>query len=118
MMNRAIAVILGGALVASATVASAQTPDAAKVAAGKSVFEETKCTKCHGPDGKGDKNGKLSLVEGTSKLTEAQVRSWITDPAGQTAKLPKKPKEPMKKFDLTPAQVDSLVAFVESLRKK
>ncbi len=35
-----------------------------------------------------------------------------------TAKLPKKPKEAMKKFDLTDAQVDNLVAFVESLSRK
>ena len=34
-----------------------------------------------------------------------------------TAKLPKKPKVAMKKFDLTDEQVDGLVAYVLSLRK-
>ena len=87
------------------------------MAGGKATFEETKCTKCHGPEGKGDSKGNLSLVGPAGKLTEAQIRSWITDPAANTAKLPKKPKEAMKKFDLTAVQVDGLVAFVQSLKK-
>jgi mono/diheme cytochrome c family protein len=117
MTKHAIAVILGGMVWASVGVVGAQAPDPAKVAAGKALFEETKCSKCHGPDGRGDKNDKLSLVTGAAKLSAADIRKWITSPAEMTAKLPKKPKEPMKKFDLTDAQVDSLVAFVQSLKK-
>jgi mono/diheme cytochrome c family protein len=92
-------------------------PDPAKAAAGKQTFEETKCTKCHGNDAKGDKDGKLSLVGVSAKLSAADIRKWITSPAEMTAKLPKKPKEAMKKFDLTDAQVDSLVAYIQSLKK-
>ena len=84
---------------------------------GKKTFEDTKCVKCHGDDGKGDKDGKLSLVTGTAKLTAVDIRKWITSPAEMTAKLPRKPKEAMKKFDMTDAQVDALVAFVQSLKK-
>jgi mono/diheme cytochrome c family protein len=117
MMTRVFAGLIGGALMATATLAGAQTPEPAKAAAGKATFEETKCSKCHGAEGKGDAKGNLSLVGVANKLSDAQIRSWITDPATNTAKLPKKPKEAMKKFDLTPAQVDGLVAYVQSLKK-
>ena len=110
------ALIVGGMLWSGGGLL-AQTPDAAKAAAGKTVFEETKCTKCHGPEGRGDRAGKLSLVGVSSKVSAADIRKWITTPAEMTAKLPRKPKEPMKKFDLTDTQVDQLVAYVESLKK-
>jgi mono/diheme cytochrome c family protein len=106
------ATLMGASLIA------AQALDPAKVALGKKTFEGTKCTKCHGDDGKGDKDGKLSLVSGTAKLSAADIRKWITSPAEMTAKLPRKPKEAMKKFDLTDAQVDGLVAFVQSISAK
>src|SRR5437899_449980 len=92
---------LGGMLWAGLSVASGQAPDPAKVALGKKTFEETKCAKCHGEDGKGDRNKNPSLsLEGISaKLSATDIRKWITSPAEMTAKLSKKPKEPMKKFD-------------------
>lgn len=115
MINKAIVAVLGGILWAS--VAHAQAPDPAKAAAGQKIFQDTKCTKCHGMDGRGDKNGKLSLAGASDKLSPADLRKWITSPAEMTAKLPKKPKEAMKKFDLTEAQVDALVAYVQTIRK-
>ena|SRR5579871_398163 len=120
-----LALVVSGAVMATSAgfaqgraAGAAAPPDPAKVTAGKAQFEETKCTKCHGPDGLGDKDGKLSLATGAAKLSPADIRKWITSPAEMTAKLPKKPKEAMKKFDLTDAQVDNLVAFVESLSRK
>src|SRR5438874_4707015 len=118
MRIRTIAIaVVGGMVYAGLGVLSAQAPDAAKVALGKKTFEDTKCTKCHGDDGLGDKDGKLSLAKGTAKMTVADIKKWITSPAEMTAKLPRKPKEAMKKFDLTEAQVEALVAFVQSLKK-
>ncbi len=117
MKMTAMALVVSGVLWAGGGVVAGQTPDPAKVAAGKATFEETKCTKCHGPEGKGDRAGKLSLVGISAKVSAADIRKWITSPAEMTAKLPRKPKEPMKKFDLTDAQVDSLIAYVQSLKK-
>jgi mono/diheme cytochrome c family protein len=112
------AAMVVGMLWGGAGVASAQAPDPAKVALGKKTFEGTKCTKCHGQDGKNTKDPKLSLVDGQiAKLSAADIRKWIVEPAEMTAKLPKKPKEPMKKFDLSDAQVDALVAYIQSLKK-
>jgi mono/diheme cytochrome c family protein len=116
MTKRAVAATLAG-IVWAAMALGAQAPDPAKVAAGKAVFDDTGCTKCHGDDGVGDKSGKQALVGIYPKVSAADIRKWITSPADMTAKLPKKPKEPMKKFDLTDAQVDQLVAYVQSLKK-
>jgi mono/diheme cytochrome c family protein len=111
--------IVGGVLWAGLGVVSAQAPDPAQVALGKKTFEDTKCPKCHGPEGKNTKDPKLSLVEGAiTKLSVDDIRKWIVSPKEMTAKLPKKPKEVMKKFELTDAQVDALVAYVQSLAKK
>jgi mono/diheme cytochrome c family protein len=101
------------------SVLSAQALDPAKVALGKKTFEETKCEKCHGPEGDNTKDPKMSLTSGAiTKLSAAEIRKWIVSPAEMTAKLPRKPKEAMKKFDLTEAQVDGLVAYVQSLSRK
>ena len=112
-----IAVLLGGFVWVGAGVAAGQTPDSAKAAAGKALFEQTKCTMCHGENAHGDKNGKLSLVGVGQKLLTEDIRKWITSPAEMTAKLPKKPVIQMIKFPLTDPQVDTLVAYVQSLKK-
>jgi mono/diheme cytochrome c family protein len=117
-MRTITAAIIGGVFCAGVGVASAQAPDAAKIGLGKKTFEDTKCAKCHGEEGKSAKDPKLSLVEGPiTKLSAADIRKWIVTPAEMTAKLPRKPKEAMKKFDLTDAQVDALVAYVQNLKK-
>lgn len=114
MIVKAIVVILGAVFWTG--VAGAQAPDPAKVAAGKKVYEDSKCSKCHGIAGHGD-HGQRVLEGVSEKLSAAEIRKWITSPTEMTAKLPKKPKEPMKKVDLTDAQVDALVAYVQSLKK-
>src|SRR6266487_2566532 len=94
-----IVAIVGGMLWAGWGVVSAQAPDPAQVALGKKTFEDTKCSKCHGAEGKNSNDPKLSLVEGPiTKLSAADIRKWIVSPAEMTAKLPRKPKEVMKKF--------------------
>ena len=119
MTRNVMVAIVGGGLwlgMGMAGVVGAQG-DPAKVAAGKTVFADTKCSTCHGPEGRGDKNDKLSLVGISAKLSVADIRKWITSPAEMTAKLSKKPTVAMKKFDLTDAQVDDLVAYIQSLKK-
>jgi mono/diheme cytochrome c family protein len=109
--------IAGGMLWVGLGIASAQTPDPAKVALGAKTFEDSKCEKCHGPEGMGNKDKKLSLVGVSPKLSAADIHKWIATPEAMTAKLPRQPIEPMKKVDLTEAQVDALVAYVQSLKK-
>ena len=110
------AMAITGLLGAGLGVARAQEPDPAKVAAGAKIFEEVKCTTCHGPEGRA-KDKQLSLVGIYPKVSAADIRKWIVSPAEMTAKLPRQPVMPMKKIDLTEAQVDALVAYVQSLHK-
>lgn len=90
--------------------------DAKKVAAGKAAYEKLSCAKCHQIDGKGS---KISPLDGVgSKLTAAEIKQWLTDPDGMTAKLAKKPAVKMKKQEISDADLEGLVAYLSTLKKK
>jgi mono/diheme cytochrome c family protein len=112
MKTRIFLAVVGLAVAFSAT---AFAQDAKQVAAGKALFDSNKCATCHQIAGKGNKMFPLDGVG--SKLSAAEIKAWLTDPAAQTAKLPKKPPIPMKKYDLKDAEVASLVAYLSSLKK-
>ena len=118
IVSTCAATLVGLAL--TATVAGAQAPDAAKIAAGKKLFNTTDppCTKCHGAEGKGKKE-KETLLDGVSaRISPAEIRQWIMDPETMTAKLPKQPKVAMKPVKLTDPEVDALVAYLLSLKPR
>jgi len=122
-MKRSIGVtaILSGvvAVAVSGAVLTAQAPDPAKVAAGQKVYDTEKCNTCHQIKGVG---GKLSTALDTvgSKVSEADIRTWLTTPAAMEAKLPKKPAMPMsvylKSHKLAAADIDALTAYMLSLK--
>ncbi len=104
--------VAGVALVVGlATVASAQ--DKAK---GEKVFTDQKCSLCHSIGGHGNAKGPLDEVG--SKLTADEIRQWITDAKTMTAKSKATRKPEMKQYTLQKADVDSLVAYLSSLKKK
>lgn len=115
-MRRLVGGIVGLALLGG--VVSAQTPpDPKQVAAGKKLYDTLKCATCHMAEGKGNK--KLPLDAVSKKLTTAQIRMWIASPAEMEAKLAKKPAvkmSSMMKTKLSDADVDALVAYVQSLK--
>jgi len=86
MKKLAITAVCAGAIGLFAASASAQ--DAAK---GAAVYTAQKCSTCHAIAGKGNAKGALDDVG--SKLSAADIRSWITDPVGMTAKS-KAPRKP------------------------
>src|SRR5262245_21222508 len=93
-------------------VAGVGAQDAKKVAAGKAVYDKNGCTKCHQIAGNGS---TISPLDGVgSKLSAAEIKQWLTDPAAMTAKLPKKPPVAMKKVDLPAADLDNLVEYMLS----
>jgi mono/diheme cytochrome c family protein len=96
---------------------SASAQDAKKIEAGKKVYEAQKCATCHMIAGKGNKLYPLDGV-GT-KLSAADIKKWITSPAEMEAKLPKPPtlKMSSRKYNLKDADLDALVAYLESLKK-
>ncbi len=115
---RACLMVVVGLLIGSATL-GAQTPDPAKVAAGQQAFATQKCDTCHAIAGKG---GKLSTaLDGVGgKLKEADIRKWLTDPAGMEKTLPKRPTMPMSTFlkthKLTDPDIEALTAYMLSLK--
>ena len=99
--------------VVMATAAEAQ--DAALAKKGAEVFNTQKCAVCHSVAGKGSKSNPLDGVG--AKLSADDIRAWITDPAGMTKKTNSQKKPPMpKNAKLMPADVDALVAYMQSLK--
>jgi mono/diheme cytochrome c family protein len=102
-----IAVVLGIAATAAAQDAKAK---------GEQLFIDQKCSLCHSIAGKGNAKGSLDEVGSTLKADE--IRAWITDPKGMTAKTKATRKPEMKQYDLPKGDVDALVAYLSSLKKK
>jgi len=100
------------ALAAFAGLASAQ--DTAK---GAKVYADQKCSLCHSIAGKGNAKGALDDVG--SKLKADEIREWIVDPVGMTAKAKaaRKPPMPAKYKALPKEDLDALVAYLASLKK-
>lgn len=85
-------------------------------AKGAQIFVDQKCGLCHSVAGKGNAKGPLDEV-GT-KLSAADIRSWITDAKGMTAKTGATRKPEMKQLTLEKDDVDALVAYLGTLKKK
>jgi mono/diheme cytochrome c family protein len=93
-------------------VAAAQ--DAAK--RGQEVYTAQKCQGCHSIAGKG---GKASPLDGVgAKLSADDIRQWITHPKDAAAKAKSTKKPPMQdKYGTLPAaDIDALVAYMQSLK--
>jgi mono/diheme cytochrome c family protein len=93
-----------------ATVASAQD-----AAAGAKVYADQKCSVCHSIAGKGNAKGALDDVG--SKLPASDIRAWIEDAPGMTAKTKAARKPVMKTYSLAKPDVDEPVAYLSTLKK-
>ena len=93
-------------------------PAFAQEAKGAKVYADQKCSICHSIGGKGNAKGPLDEV-GT-KLSAGEIHEWIVDPAGMTAKqnATRKPPMPAKYGSLPKEDLDALVAYLSSLKKK
>ena len=92
--------------------ATAAAQDAKK---GEALFADQKCTLCHSVGDKGNKKGPLDGV--ATKLKADEIREWIVDAKGMTAKT-KAPRKPeMKAYSLPKGDVDALVAYMSTLKK-
>lgn len=114
-MKTCVAVIVG--VVFASGVAFAQ----GKAADGQAAYDALKCGTCHQVAGKG---GKLaSALDGVAtKMSAADIKTWLSDPAKMEAKLEKKPKMLMsastayKTKKITPADIDNLAAYMATLK--
>jgi mono/diheme cytochrome c family protein len=96
-------------------VATAAAAQAGKASKGEQLFVDQKCGVCHSIGDKGNKKGPLDGV-GT-KLSADEIREWIVDAKGMTAKT-KAPRKPvMRAYMLPKDDVDALVAYLATLKK-
>ena len=93
-----------------AATASAQN----KVAQGETLYTAQKCSLCHSIADKGNKKGPLEGVG--KKLSEADIRAWLTDAKAMTAKTKATRKPEMKAYALPKDDVDALVAYLQTLK--
>jgi mono/diheme cytochrome c family protein len=104
--------LTGVLLLVVATSAGAQDLKAK----GEKLFVDQKCTLCHSIAGKGNTKGPLDEVG--SKDSAADIRAWISDANAMTAKTGATRKPAMKQFTLEKDDVDALVAYLTTMKKK
>jgi mono/diheme cytochrome c family protein len=76
---------------------------------------ERKCSLCHSIAGKGNPKGPLDGVG--SKLSAAEIREWIVNPKAMATKTGATRTPAMRPYsDLPPADLDALVAYLQSLK--
>ena len=109
-----LTVALAHGPLAASRFAAEQAADAEK--RGQDVYTAQKCQICHAIAAKGNKTNPLDGVG--AKLSADDIRQWITHPAEMTAKAKstKKPPMPAKFGSLPAADVDALVAYMQSLK--
>lgn len=118
MVMKAILFTSALALAASttATAAGAAGQDAGLVQKGEQLYGAQKCMICHAIAGKGNKANPLDKVG--AKLSAADIREWIVNPIemAKKSKSTAKPPMPAKYKGLAPAEIDALVAYMQSLK--
>ena len=99
----------------TAAPAFAQTQPA--VDKGAKLFTDQKCSLCHSVAGKGNTKGPLE--DGVADLSGDDIRQWLVKPEDMRAKAGAERKPVMKSFaTLSKGDLDALVAYVLSLKKK
>jgi len=118
MLTKAIVFtsVLAVTSMATAPPVRAAGQDAAAVQKGEALYGAQKCMTCHAIAGKGNKNNPLDKVG--AKLSAADIREWIVNPAemAKKSKSTGKPPMPAKYSKLAPAEIDALVAYMQSLK--
>ena len=109
-------VLVSIGFMAAALVLSAGRAEAQDVKKGEQVYAAQKCSTCHQIAGKGNKANPLDKVG--SKLSAADIKAWILTPVEMTKKAASTKKPPMtaKYSKLPAADIDALVAYMQSLK--
>ena len=115
MVNWTKTGLMVAALLVVTGIASAQ--GTAQIERGMKVYTDQKCLVCHAIGGKGNLKGALDDVG--SRLTPDEIRAWIVSPAEMTKKTKAERKPPMRAYpNLAKADLDAIVAYMGSLKKK
>lgn len=83
---------------------------------GAQVYAAQKCQQCHAIGGQGMKANPLDGIG--KKLSAADIKEWITHPVEMAKKSNSTKKPPMQDrySKLPPADIDALVAYMQSLK--
>ena len=105
-----------GVMTLSVGIAATAAAQDATVAQGAKVYADQKCMLCHSIADKGNKKGPLDGV--ASRLKVEQIREWIVDAKAMTEKTKAARKPEMKAYTLPKEDVDALVAYLSTMKKK
>jgi cytochrome c len=102
-------------LMIALVAAVGQTP-VPQIEAGRRLYVAQKCSVCHLVAGQGNKRFPLDGVG--QRLTAVELRRWFTHTVEMEARLSKQPaiKMSSRKYKLSDADLDALVAYLQSLK--
>jgi mono/diheme cytochrome c family protein len=108
--------LAGATLAFTLGAAPVLAADDAQTKRGAEVYAAQKCQMCHAIAGKGNKTNPLDGVG--KKLSADDTKAWIVTPVEMTAKAKsaKKPPMPAKYGKLPAADLDALVAYLQTLK--
>jgi mono/diheme cytochrome c family protein len=106
--------VIGIAVLSLAGAAAASAADTKE--SGEKVFAAQKCSLCHSIAGKGNPKGPLDEIG--SKLSDGDIRAWITDAKGMTEKTKATRKPAMKAYALPKEDVEALGVYLSAMKKK
>lgn len=117
---------LGAVVIALTTVAALRagsdrplSAGGQAAAAGQRVYLAKKCDRCHMIGGQGNMRFPLDGVG--ARLSEADLRRWLTDTAEMEAALPRQPAVRMSEWiasnrRISAPDIDALVAYLAALK--
>ena len=91
----------------------ASAPAQERIEAGRRLYERHKCATCHQIDGRG--NSRFPLDGVAERLSEEDLRRWLTETARMEAAQPRLPAIRMSAMNYR-FNTDDLAALVEYLR--
>ena len=93
-----------------------QNSNSSQAVSGPSQLFKDNCAKCHGKDGRA--NGLKAKIAGVRNLTDAKWQESVTDERIYNSITNGRNRMPAFGKKLTDAEIESLVAFVRSLKKQ
>jgi mono/diheme cytochrome c family protein len=109
-------VLPAAAVAVMAVLASSPASAGQDAARGQEVYAAQKCQGCHNIAGKGFKNNTLDGVG--ARLSAAELKAWIVTPKEMATKTAATGKPPMpdRYAKLPAADIDALVAYMQTLK--
>ena len=116
-MKHLMTALVGATFAVGIVLAAAAAGQGDKVAAGKKIYDTNQCKTCHMAEKVGNKQYPLDGI--SAKMSDADIRKWMTATTEMEAKLKEAPKVKMSamwKKKLGDEDLEALVAYIKSLK--